>query len=302
MRKFFVIMIVFLSVFLMGCGADAAAAEPRSRLRASEPSLTTAASPTTSGMRPLYGYDPALDIWPWDDLPLATNTGVFRGAPLPTDDLPDASAEAHNTGEDSGRNWMEPTVRLLAANTCNDRPLHLSSEVSGWLHAGYALWHVCYETPSATTSEHPFAALGRPTQVAFTFFHEPSQTQREITHVSAPRGTAPWMVNALIILPPSTRPLLNLENRYANGDHLYAIQPVRWNEAIERHGLLHPWQVNPDATQTLSVPGVLCMYVSPRDILTGREYFFVPHTACLDGVESCRLNAYECTDQFSSSL
>lgn len=297
MKKFLVIVCVFLSVLLSSCGPQNASAESDSHLRPSEPHLVSEMPTAASAVHPLVGRERPLDPWPWDDLPLRADFGVLdRGANStspPVDDLPDAAAEPGPR--------MEPTMRMLAANICNDRPLRLSSDARSWVTAGYTLWHLCYETPSYASSQHPFAT-GRPTQIAFTFFHEPSQTLREIATVEVPRGTPPWTVNALVALPPGTRPLLNIENRYSNGDHLYAIQPLRWNEEIQMHGVLQPWRVNPDGTQALSVPGVLCMYVSPANIVMGREYFFVPHTSCPDGVESCRLNSYECTDLFASPL
>lgn len=304
MRTFIVIVCAFLSVFLTNCGPQTVSAEVDRPLRPSEPRLISETLPSTSEARLLYRHDPTSAPWPWDDLPLQADVGgaeeaePANGAPPPIDDLPDASI---NPPDVRGNVWMEPTLRLLAANTCNDRPLRLSPSVQRFATAGYALWHVCYETPTSVTSQHPFATE-RPTQIVFHFFHESSQTLREIARVAAPRGTMPWTVNALVILPPGTRPLLNLENRYANGDHLYAIQPLRLNEEIQMHGVLQPWRVNPDGTQTLSVPGVLCMYVSPANIVMGREYFFVPHTNCPNGVESYRLNAYECSDLFASPL
>ncbi|GEM_PF-5001417 len=289
MRTFLVMLCAFLSVLLASCNSQA---ESTPRLRPSEPVLSLEDADAGTSSTSLPRPDSLFDSWPWDDLPPQT--------PSTRDDLPDASAEPLGRGG-GFLNWMEPTVRWLAPNTCSDRPLRLSPEVLGWARDGYLLWHICYETPSATSSQHPFA-LRRPTQTALTFFHEPSQTSRDILHIFAPRGTAPWTVNALVVLPPNTRPLLNLENRYANGDHLYAIQPLRWNEDIEIHGTLQLWRVHPDGMQALSVPGILCMYVSPRDIVTGRTFFLMPHTACPDGVESCRLSAYECTDLFGSPL
>lgn len=300
MKKFLVVLCMFLSVLLSGCGRSV---ESDPRLRPSEPSLTSERTARTTSQEPtLNGLEDTLNPWPWDDLPLRAD-GAARervgGTSPPIDDLPDAGADLHDAPVSPSPTG--PIFRSLSANTCNDRPLRLSSDVQRYVTVGYTLWHLCYGTPSYPTPEHPFTST-RPTEVVFTFFHEPSQTTRELATIAVPRGTSPWTVNSLIALPPGTRPFLNIDNRYSSGDHLYAIQPARWNEDIQLWGVLRSWQVSSDGTQTLSVPGALCMHVSPRDIVTGREYFFVPHTNCPDGIESCRLNSYECTDLFASSL
>ena len=300
MKKFLVILCVFLSVLVSGCGARDAAAESGSTLRPSEPRLTSEVRASIGPSRTADDHQSSFDPWPWDDLPIAADVGAtgggVTGTSPPIDDLPDARADSPDPPGSS-----TPVLRLLSTSTCNDRPLRLSTDARSWVTAGYSLWHLCYETPAYATSQHPFAT-GRPTQIAFTFFHEPSQTMREIATVTVPLGTTPWTIKGLVALSPGMRPFLNIESRYSNGAHLSALQPVRWNEEIEMHGLIQPWQVHPDGTQALSVPGALCMYVSPRNIVTGREYFFVPHTNCPDGIESCHLNSYECTDLFASPL
>lgn len=271
-----VMVSVLLTIVLFsGCGFTPPAEESRDALIAdSEEARVDASSSISIGSR---GLDSVTELWRWDDLPLRAGFGIAR---------------------DAGT-FIEPTARTLSPSACHGRRLRLSPDVQTSVRDGYSLWHLCYRTPTRSSSTDALANM-RPVSVALSVFHEPSRTLRETMTVPAPASANPWTMNVLVILSPTTRPFFFFENRYPSDARLGVVSESRETGDPITHGQLQMWRVDTEGQQEASVPGVgiVCHASSSADE-AHRQMFFIPHLACLGGFESCRLATYDCRDMLS---
>lgn len=199
--------------------------------------------------------------------------------------------------------WTEPMARMISPSACDKRRLSLPSEVSAWAQNGYHLWHLCYRTPTPATSMHRLASE-RPQIVTTSFFHEPSQSRRDIISVSAPLMANPWVMNVLVALPLGARPFFFIENEYPSTERLGAASELRPHGDILTHGTWQMWRVSEDGRQEALVPNlnIVCGYTNLLRHDEPRQLFFIPHLDYLRGFESYPRGAYRCRDQLASPL
>lgn len=295
----------YLVIFVLGCTSPMLARDRVPGLIPSEPVLVSESSDAgASTGQTSFNPDDPFEGWPWDDEPLRAGLGV-RDDGGTRESVPDASTPSRPATSDassaSRSHWMQPTVRRLSANTCNERMLELSPELVTWARLGYSLWHICYRTPSRATSQHPLA-LRRSESVTLVYFDDSAHALREVGEVMAPRAADPWTVNVIVVMPPTVRPFFNLENRYSSTEHLYAAQAVRWNDDITMHGQLQIWRVDALGGQAPAPPAIVCLHISIVTGVEGRQYFFVPEPACPDGFKACHLHGHICRDLIPRSL
>lgn len=263
MRRILVMVWVFFSILLFsGCGFTPPAEERRE-----------ASTQRREGARS-SPFEQRVELWPSDDF------------------SPQLSV-AHGAGTEMG-----PAGRALTTSVCDGQNLRLSPGAERYARSGYQLWHLCYRTPTRSTSTDALSTM-RPTSVAVSVFHEPSRTLRETMTLPVTTSERSQMMDVLVILSANTRPFFFIENRYPSGATLGAVTESIETGDILMHGELQMRRVNAAGHQETTVPGVGVLCAVTHSTNMRRELFFIPYLACLGGFESCRLGAYDCRDLLS---
>lgn len=265
MRRILLMVCVFFSVLLFsGCGFTPPAGERRD------------ASTLSDGRWDANASLPLQRIEQWSGYDLPLRLGSVR----------DGGVES------------EPVGRALTTSVCDGQNLRLSPEAERYARSGYQLWHLCYRTPTRSTSTDALATM-RPASVVVSVFHESSRTLRETMTVPVTTSERSQMMNVLVILSANTRPFFFIENRYPSGATLGAVTESTETGDILTHGELQMRHVNAAGHQETTVPGVGVVCAVTHSTNMRRELFFIPYLACLGGFESCRLGAYDCRDLLS---
>lgn len=180
-------------------------------------------------------------------------------------------------------------VAKLAPQTCHGNRLTIPTELRDALASGLTIWHLCYKTPSAHTSESPLARH-RPTMVTVQLVFPHSAT--DLLQSEPPVVANPWTTSLLVALPVNWTPLFNFTNTYVDGSLLQALDGQAPSFPVQNGGI-QAWRVHTGGTQTVTTLNTACR---PVDRLSGQFAGLIPDGACREGLGPCSpFTGLECT-------
>lgn len=168
----------------------------------------------------------------------------------------------------------EPVAFLLAPSTCHGRRLPATTPGLELGARGMTLWHLCYKTPTRTTSTHPLAAE-RPERVTLEVVL--SDGERLLFAAPAPASANPWTVSLLVALPIGVAPAFQGHNYYNRNRELGIVASSDGEEFPSIQGEMRSWRVLRDQSQDEYVPARVCRRPTP---LRPDGAFFLPLDMC----------------------
>lgn len=180
-------------------------------------------------------------------------------------------------------------VAKLAPQTCHGNRLTIPMEFRDASASGLTIWHLCYKTPSALTSESPLARR-RPTMVTVQLVFPHSAT--DLLQSEPPVVANPWTTSLLVALPVNWTPLFNFTNTYVDGSLLQALDGQAPSFPVQNGGI-QAWRVHTGGTQTVTTLNTACRSVDrPSRQFAG----LIPDDACHEGLGPCSpFTGLECT-------
>ena len=173
-----------------------------------------------------------------------------------------------------------PVGALLAPSLCRGDRLTVPSAIREAMSQGLMVWHFCYKTPTASSSNSPLAHQ-RPTTVSALVMRADSTD--EVVRGDAPMSANPWTFNILVALAPQALPLFNFRNMYRDGTGLLALDGMNV-DFPQQNGTVQSWYVADDGTQSSTPPSYACRDIhAPSRQPTG----LVPGAACSEGPWGC---------------
>lgn len=218
--------------------------------------------------------------------------------PRPTVDTPTTLADApgDQTALDGGvrtdavHERMEtptgdtlPQAILLAPTTCHGRRLPTNTPGLALVGEHTRVWHLCYKTPTRTTSTHILAAQ-RPERFRFDVITP--EGPRTLLVAPAPASANPWTISFLVILPANMVPAFQGVNLYGDARTLGMVASSSPGAFPSVQGEIQSWRLMRDASQNPEQPDTVC---HDPQVQTAEGAFFLPMDQCPGHGETCPL-------------
>lgn len=284
----------FVFFFTSGCtGTLALASIPAqdagptltSDARPAAPSLQEPPVPVLVDLVPHEDAGDTVDVSAKLDASLNTEDAPAATPDVPTDDVVNTMVDDRPTAA------AQPLAAafLLAPITCHGRRLPSTTPGLDLAAQGMTLWHLCYKTPTRTTSTYPL-----PTQRAERVTLELATPAGEqlLLAVPAPASANPWTVSVLVALPPGVAPAFQGFTHYANHPSLAIVGSGDGESFPTIQGEMRSWRVLNDLAQDEYAPGRVCRRPTP---LHPNGAFFLPLDMC-PGRTCPLVQGLECQD------
>lgn len=238
-----------------------------------------------------------VDLVPHEDAGDTADVSVQLDASADNEDAPTVTADV--TTDDAANTMVDdrptapaqsPAVAfLLAPITCHGRRLPSTTPGLDLAAQGMTLWHLCYKTPTRTTSTYPL-----PSQRAERVTLELATPTGEqlLLAVPAPASANPWTVSVLVALPAGVAPAFQGFTHYANHPSLAIVGSGDGESFPTIQGEMRSWRVLNDLSQDEYAPGRVCRRPTP---LHPNGAFFLPLDMC-PGRTCPLLQGLECQD------
>lgn len=216
------------------------------------------------------------------DLPVnreqfGVDAGIDTDTRPPVLAIPSADVEAPK--DSSSVHLTDPIAFLLAPSTCNGRRLPATTPGLELESHGMTLWHLCYKTPTSTTSTHPLASQ-QPELV--TIEVAMNDGERLVLATPTEPGTTPSTISVLVALPEGVAPAFQGTNYYESSRRLGIVASSDGHSFPTIQGVMRSWRVLYDQSQDEYIPAHVCR----RPTLQNPDgAFFIPLDACI--AQSC---------------